>query len=184
MTKRLRKIKKYIYCTNKHLLILNVMFTDVDLCINASISKWIICKHNFSLPLLTSNVPFQIGKSTPWGTCIPACAPLVWYYLRLGFKAGVTNLLPQTQSCYLVQIHAKVYQVDTHTSENKNLLDLSSYDVIIKKKLKIFIIVKKLIMFMLLSEQAMGNPHGPYWRSGSGGHHVGDPWFRLSTLGY
>jgi len=37
---------------------------------------------------------------------------------------------------------------------------------------------------MLLSEQAMGNPHGPYWRSGSGGHHVGDPWFRLSTLGY
>ena len=47
------------------------------------------------------------------------------------------------------------------------------------------IIVKKLIMFVLLSEQAMGNPHdGPYWRSGSGGHHAGDPWLRLSTLGY
>ena len=39
-------------------------------------------------------------------------------------------------------------------------------------------------MFMLLSEQAMGNPQGQYWRSGSGGHHVGDPWFGLSTLGY
>jgi len=39
--------------------------------------------------------------------------------------------MPQTQSCYLVQIPAKVYQFDTHTSENKNL---SSYDVIIKNK--------------------------------------------------
>jgi len=28
---------------------------------------------------------------------------------------------------------------------------------------------------MLLSEQAMGNPHGPYRQPGSGGHHVGDP---------
>ena len=128
ITKRLRKITKYIYCTNKHLMILKIIFTDVDLRINAIISKWIICKHNFSLPLLTSNVHFQIGKSTPWGTCIPGCEPLVWYYLRL------TKLLPQTQSCYLVQIHAKVYQFDTHTSEYKNLLDLSSYDVIIKNK--------------------------------------------------
>jgi len=34
----------------------------------------------------------------------------------------------------LVQIHAKVYQFDTHTSENKNLHDLSSYDVIIKNE--------------------------------------------------
>jgi len=134
MTKRLSKINKYIYCTNKHLLILKIILTDVDLCINASISKWIICKHNFSLPLLTSNMPFQIGKSTPRGTCIPGCEPLVWYYLRLGFKAGVTKLLPQTQSYFLVQIHVKVYQFDTHTSENKNLHDLSSYDVIIKNK--------------------------------------------------
>ena len=44
------------------------------------------------------------------------------------FKAGVTKLLRQTQSCFLVQSHAKVYQFDTHTSENKNLPDLSSYD--------------------------------------------------------
>ena len=129
MTERLRKIKKYIYCTNKHLLILKIILTDVDLCINASISKWIICEHNFSLPLLTSNVPFQIGKPTPRGTCIPGYEPLVWYYLRLGFKAGVTKLLHQSQSCFLWQIHAKVYQFDTHTSENKNLQDLSSYDV-------------------------------------------------------
>jgi len=134
MTKRVRKIEKYIYCTNKHLLILKIILTEVDLCINASISKWIICKHNFSLPLLTSNVPFQIGKSTPRGTCIPGCEPLVWYYLRLGFKAGVTKLLHQTQSCFLIQIHAKVYQFDTHTSENKNLHDLSWYDVIINNK--------------------------------------------------
>jgi len=42
--------------------------------------------------------------------------------------------VPQTQSCFLVQIHAKVYQFDTHTSENKKLHDLSSYDVIIKNK--------------------------------------------------
>ena len=32
MTKRLRKIKIYIYCTNKHLLILKIILTDVDLC--------------------------------------------------------------------------------------------------------------------------------------------------------
>jgi len=104
--KKAEENKKYIYCTNKHLLILKIILTAVDLCINASILKWIICKHNFSLPLLTSNVPFQIGKSTPRGTCIPGCHPLVWYYLRLGFKAGVTKLLPQTQSYFLVQIHA------------------------------------------------------------------------------
>jgi len=32
-------------------------------------------------------------------------------------------------------------------------------------------------MFMLLSEQATGNPHGdgPYRRPGCGGHHLGDP---------
>ena len=35
---------------------------------------------------------------------------------------------------------------------------------------------------MLLSEQATGNPHGPYGQLGSRGHHVGDPWFRFSTL--
>ena len=51
-------------------------------------------------------------------------------------------------------------------------------------KTKIKDIVKKLTMFMLLSEQATDNPHGPYRRPGSGGHHLGDPWFRLSTLGY
>jgi len=39
MTKRVRKIEKYIYCTNKHLLILKIILTEVDLCINASISK-------------------------------------------------------------------------------------------------------------------------------------------------
>jgi len=31
--------KKYVFCTNKLLLILKITFTDVDLCINASISK-------------------------------------------------------------------------------------------------------------------------------------------------
>jgi len=35
---------------------------------------------------------------------------------------------------------------------------------------------------MLLSEQATGNPHGPYQRPGSSGHHVVGPWFRFSTL--
>jgi len=30
-------------------------------------------------------------------------------------------------------------------------------------------------MFIVLSEQVTGNPHGPYWRPGSGGHHLGDP---------
>jgi len=35
---------------------------------------------------------------------------------------------------------------------------------------------------MLLSEQATGNPHGPYGRPGSHGHHVGDLWFWFSTL--
>ena len=33
---------------------------------------------------------------------------------------------------------------------------------------------------MLSSEQAMGNPHGPYGRPGSCRDHVGDPWFRFS----
>jgi len=37
-------------------------------------------------------------------------------------------------------------------------------------------------MFLLLSEQATGNSHGPYGRLGSRRHHVGDPWFRFSTL--
>ena len=37
-------------------------------------------------------------------------------------------------------------------------------------------------MFMLLSEQATGNPQGPYGRPGSRGHHVGYLWFRFSTL--
>jgi len=37
-------------------------------------------------------------------------------------------------------------------------------------------------MLMLLSEQATGNPHGPYGWPGSRGHHVGDLWFRFSTL--
>jgi len=44
---------------------------------------------------------------------------------------------------------------------------------------------------MLLSEQAMGNPHGdgPYRRPISGEHHlVGDPWLNglglVGTLGY
>jgi len=37
-------------------------------------------------------------------------------------------------------------------------------------------------MFMLLSEQTTGNPHGPYGQPGSRGYHVGDPWFRFSTL--
>ena len=63
--------------TNNDLLILKIILTDIDLCINTSISKWIICKHNFSLPLLTSNMPFQIAKSTPRGTCTPGCEPLV-----------------------------------------------------------------------------------------------------------
>jgi len=37
-------------------------------------------------------------------------------------------------------------------------------------------------MFMLLSEQTTGNPHGPYGQPGSRGYHVGDPWFRFSTV--
>jgi len=37
-------------------------------------------------------------------------------------------------------------------------------------------------MFMLMSEQATSNPHGPYGRPGSCGHHVGDTWFRFGTL--
>jgi len=37
-------------------------------------------------------------------------------------------------------------------------------------------------MFMLLSEQAMGNPHDPQGRPGSRWHHVGVPWYRFSML--
>ena len=113
--KSLRKIKKYIYCTSKHLLILKIILTDVDLCINASISKWIIRKHNFSLPLLTSNVPFSIKKSTLRGTCIPGCEPLVLYYLRIGFKAGVTKLLRQNSEIYLhMMLSLKIKIKDIH----------------------------------------------------------------------
>jgi len=32
-------------------------------------------------------------------------------------------------------------------------------------------------MFVLLSEQATGNPHGPNRRPGCNGHHVGERWF-------
>ena len=67
--------EKYIY-QYKHTMILKI-FTDVDLRINTSISKWIICKHNFSFLLLTLNVHFQIGESIPRGTCTQVCDPLV-----------------------------------------------------------------------------------------------------------
>jgi len=67
---------------------------------------------------------------------------------------GVTNLF-ETESYFLVQIHAKGYQFDTHFW-NKNLLNLSS--VMLSIKLKIFSNVKTLIMFMLLPEQARGRP--------------------------
>ena len=96
--------------------------------------------------------------------------------LTLGSKAGVTKLF-EIQSCFLVQIHAKGYQFDTQTFD---IIICIICLHIIKKK--IFIIVKKLIMFMLLSEQAMSNPHGSYGRPGSRGHHVGDPWFRFNPF--
>ena len=101
--------------------------------------------------------------------------------LRLGFKTGVTKLF-ETQSCFFVQIHAKGYQFDTQTSEIKICIIFFHMMLSVIINIKIFIIIKKLIMFMLLSKQAMGNPHGPYRRPGSRGHHAGDPWFRFSTL--
>ena len=61
------------------------IFTDVDLRINMSISKWIICKHNFSLLLLTLNIHFQIGKCIPRDTCpcTLVCEPLgLWLEVR------------------------------------------------------------------------------------------------------
>jgi len=62
---------------NIDLMILKI-FTDVDLCTNMSISKWIVYKHNFSLLLLTLNIHFQIGKSIPRDTCpcTLVCEPL------------------------------------------------------------------------------------------------------------
>ena len=39
--------------------------------------KWIMCKHIFFLLLLTLNVPLQISKCTPSGTCTPVWEPLV-----------------------------------------------------------------------------------------------------------
>jgi len=133
MTKRLGKIKKYIYWANKHLLILKIILTDVDLCINARISKWIICKHNFSLPLLTSNVPFQIGKSTPRGTCIPGCEALVWYYLSLGLRQESPNSCLKLRAASWYRFMQRSTSL-VYTLLNKNLHDLSSYDVIIKNK--------------------------------------------------
>ena len=57
--------------TNKHIMILKIIFTDV--CVN--ISKRIIYKHVFPLLLQTSNVPLQIGKFTPTslGVHVPQC---------------------------------------------------------------------------------------------------------------
>jgi len=46
-------------------------------------------------------------------------------------------------------------------------------------KLNIFINVKTLIVFMLLSEQSYGRPT---WFVRAAWHHVGDPWFRFSML--
>ena len=37
--------------------------------------------------------------------------------------------------------------------------------------------MKTLIMFMVLSEHAPGDPRAPCGRPGARGHHVGDPWF-------
>jgi len=36
------------------------------------------CKDTFFLLLLTLNVPLQIGKCTPGGTCTPGWEPLFW----------------------------------------------------------------------------------------------------------
>jgi len=74
-------------------------------------------------------------KIHPNGYMHPRFWTLGWILgvrLRLGFKAGVTKLF-ETQSCFLVQIHAKGYQFDTDFW-NKNLHILSSYDVIINNK--------------------------------------------------
>ena len=84
----------------------------------------------------------------------------------------------------MVQIHAKVYQFDTHTSENKNLHDLSSYDVIIKTKIKDIHHCKETDHVYAIVRTGHGQPTWSYQRPVSGGHHLGDPWFRLSTLGY
>jgi len=48
-----------------------------------------------------------------WGTGL-----ILGVRLGLWFKAGVTKLF-ETQSCFLVQIHAKGYKFDTQTSEIK-----------------------------------------------------------------
>jgi len=57
-----------------------------------------------------------------------------------------------------------------HASEIKILLELPSVILVL-----IFVNVKTLIMLMLFLEQARGRP-------GARGHHVGDPWSRVSTL--
>jgi len=68
-------------------MILKIIFTDV--CIN--ILKLIICKHIFSLLLLTSDVPLQIGNCTPTrlGVHVPSLGtPSLGLRVRfrLGFK--------------------------------------------------------------------------------------------------
>ena len=61
---------------------------------------------------------------------------------------GVTNLF-EIESYFLVQIQAKGYQLDAHTSERKIAQFAFKYVVI---KLNIFVSLKTLIMFTLFSE--------------------------------
>ena len=73
-------------------------------------------------------------------------------------RPGVTNLF-DTESYFLVQIHAKGYQFDTHFW-NKNLLNLSSI-MLSLIEMKIFINVKTMIMFCYCQNKRASDPRGP-----------------------
>jgi len=71
------------------------MFTDVDLCINTSIRKWIICRLNIIFPSI-AHLAYTLSdrKIYPYGYMFPSLWTLgLGWGVRLGFRAGSFNFL-------------------------------------------------------------------------------------------
>ena len=96
------------------------IFTDVDICIITSISKWIICKHNFSLSITNLKYNLSDRKIYP-RVHVPQFVTLGFGWgirLRFGFGAGFTKHF-KTRSYFLVQSHVKGCQSKTQTFQIK-----------------------------------------------------------------
>jgi len=82
----------------------------------------------------------------------------------------------------MVQIRAKGYQCHTQTSEIKICIICLHIMLSLIIKIKDIHHYKETDHVYAIVKTGHGNPHGPYGRPGSRGHHVGDPCSRCGTL--